>query len=204
MITSGSYIKRIRKQKGMTLKELGEALDVSHAYLSKLENDKAKPNEQMIVKIHHELDDGNEENVYTNLMILSGYYNDSIEDSEVYNELLESGRIELDENGKIEILNKPYYQLNHLLETEQKVFYQIEMDDFTHMNIELPPTLRSKLNNHIKLLIQDEIVNNPELVTSQNKEAIDEYERTQDEKIKEVFAHGFKNIMRQINKTRQG
>lgn len=52
----GAYIKEKRKEKNLTLKELGELINFSHQYLSQLENGKRKPSNHVILKLAKALD----------------------------------------------------------------------------------------------------------------------------------------------------
>ena len=55
-IKIGKKLKALRKAKNYTAAELAEKVDVSQAYISKIENDKASPNLEMLNKILIELD----------------------------------------------------------------------------------------------------------------------------------------------------
>lgn len=46
----GRLIQSYRKQKNMTLVELGKKTNLSHAYLSKIENNKATPSREVLKK----------------------------------------------------------------------------------------------------------------------------------------------------------
>lgn len=50
-ISMGKVIKDIRKEKGITLKELGLSIDMSASYLSEIESGKASPNLEVYRKI---------------------------------------------------------------------------------------------------------------------------------------------------------
>ena len=52
----GSRVKRQRMEKGMTQQELAERLDVSNAYLSRIERGSAKASLEMIFKISSTLE----------------------------------------------------------------------------------------------------------------------------------------------------
>lgn len=47
----GEKLAELRKQRNLTLRELGKMLEVDHTYVSQLEKQKAKPNAIMILKI---------------------------------------------------------------------------------------------------------------------------------------------------------
>ncbi len=50
-ITIGSHIKKIRKSYGYTQEKLAEAVEVSSRYISDVEQDRAKPSYEVLVKI---------------------------------------------------------------------------------------------------------------------------------------------------------
>ena len=62
-------LQKLRKEKGLTLEELANKVDVGRSYLSKLENDKVEsmPSEELLKKISTELNSD-----YNNLLILAG------------------------------------------------------------------------------------------------------------------------------------
>ncbi len=47
----GEKLAILRKQRGLTLRQLGKMLQVDHSYISQLEKRKTKPNAIMILKI---------------------------------------------------------------------------------------------------------------------------------------------------------
>ncbi|MBN6206729.1 helix-turn-helix transcriptional regulator [Ralstonia pickettii] len=55
-IKLGSKLKAIRKSKNYTAMELAEKVNVSQAYISKIENDKASPNLEMLNKVLEAMD----------------------------------------------------------------------------------------------------------------------------------------------------
>lgn len=66
--TFGSVIKTARKTKGITIRELAKRIDISHPYLSQLENGhNNKPSTSIILKLSHELDVS-----FSYLILLSG------------------------------------------------------------------------------------------------------------------------------------
>ena len=64
----GGYIRELRLEKNLTLRELADKVGVDFTYLSKLENDKIenKPSLDLIKKLSNEL--GADENVLTTLV----------------------------------------------------------------------------------------------------------------------------------------
>lgn len=47
----GQELKRLRKRKGISLKELGPALGVDYTYLSKIENGRSVPSEELVLRM---------------------------------------------------------------------------------------------------------------------------------------------------------
>ena len=47
----GLILKNLRKKKGISIKKLAPELDITYTYLSKLENDKVYPSEEVIKRI---------------------------------------------------------------------------------------------------------------------------------------------------------
>ena len=52
----GEKLHMLRQSQGLTLRVLGEMLDVHHTYVSQLEKGKSIPNANMILKIAHYFD----------------------------------------------------------------------------------------------------------------------------------------------------
>ena len=65
--TFGTILKKIRKRKGIGIKKLSSRLNMSHGYISKIENNKSLPSEEFIRKISDIFEYDNEE-----LMIRAG------------------------------------------------------------------------------------------------------------------------------------
>lgn len=65
--TFGTILKKIRKSKGIGIKKLSSRLNISHGYISKIENNKSLPSEEFIRKISEIFDYDMEE-----LMIRAG------------------------------------------------------------------------------------------------------------------------------------
>lgn len=55
-MTLGSLIREQRKLKGMTQKELADQLEISHPYMSKIENDRERPISFVLKEIASALD----------------------------------------------------------------------------------------------------------------------------------------------------
>jgi len=47
----GAKLRTLRTQRGMTTRELGELLDVSHPFVTRMEQGKKTPNVAMVIKI---------------------------------------------------------------------------------------------------------------------------------------------------------
>ena len=88
----GQYLRNLRKQAGLTLKELGKSTDLSYSYLSQLERGerggvKKTPSPEILQKIARPLGISYEE-----LMIKAGYWMESFDDQDretferIYNE----------------------------------------------------------------------------------------------------------------------
>lgn len=90
----GRLIQSYRKQKNMTLVELGRKTNLSHAYLSKIENNKATPSREVLKKISEILDPDGNEDLFNKLATATGKTHKVEKDSEVYKWLLKSGRID--------------------------------------------------------------------------------------------------------------
>ncbi|MBW9298285.1 XRE family transcriptional regulator [Lactococcus raffinolactis] len=75
-----NYLKSIRKDKGLTLKELADKSGTSDSYLSQLENGRRNPPKPKLLKlIANALSDGEVEGrkrIYTELSLLAGYTED--------------------------------------------------------------------------------------------------------------------------------
>lgn len=69
METVGQRIRRIREEKGLGLRELGRRADISHSYLSQIENgNKKEPKSYILRALAHELDVD-----YNELLDIAGY-----------------------------------------------------------------------------------------------------------------------------------
>jgi transcriptional regulator with XRE-family HTH domain len=51
MTNYGEKIKKLRKEKGLTLKELGEVIDFNYSNLSKIERNERKPTIELLEKL---------------------------------------------------------------------------------------------------------------------------------------------------------
>ena len=188
--TLGHAIKSARKNYPLTLEELGEKVGVSHAFLSRVENNKITPNDKLLVKIANVLDFNETQDFLNEFRILAGYYDNIDENTAIFNNLKSSGRLEIDRfKNEKKIVDKPYYKLNYLLESENKVFYDIKMSELGEklVTIELPPGILHEIYKMINLEIIKTIKNNSKLLKSiENPQVIMEYQKEM-EKTKKEF-----------------
>jgi len=49
--TFGSLLRKLRKNKGIGIKKMAPEIDLDYTYLSRIENDKVMPSEQVIARI---------------------------------------------------------------------------------------------------------------------------------------------------------
>ena len=154
--TLGHAIKSARKNYPLTLEELGEKVGVSHAFLSRVENNKITPNDKLLVKIANVLDFNETQDFLNEFRILAGYYDNIDENTAIFNNLKSSGRLEINRfKNEKKIVDKPYYKLNYLLESENKVFYDIKTSELGEklVTIELPPGILHEIYKMINLEI---------------------------------------------------
>lgn len=199
--TLGYKIKSYRKSNDLTLNELGAKVGVTHAYLSRVENNKVIPTDELLEKIAKNLPYNDAVDTLNEFRILAGYYNNIDENTELYNDLKASGRLEIDrfnpedadeEMKNIEgfekfakkrdhkrIVENPYYKLNYLLETNYKVFYDLKLDYLDKfVTIEIPDEFKHELYKTINLKILELVKEYPALLNSINDEKVaDEYRR---------------------------
>lgn len=84
-IEFGSYLRKLRKERGLSIRRLEEMSGVSNAYLSQIENGKrGLPSPEILKKIYEPLDVG-----YTELMEKAGYISTSVK-SELIPETIEA------------------------------------------------------------------------------------------------------------------
>lgn len=188
--TLGHAIKSARKNYPLTLEELGEKVGVSHAFLSRVENNKITPNDKLLVKIANVLDFNETQDFLNEFRILAGYYDNINENTAIFNNLKSSGRLEINRfKNEKKIVDKPYYKLNYLLESENKVFYDIKTSELGEklVTIELPPGILHEIYKMINLEIIKTIKNNSKLLKSiENPQVIMEYQKEM-EKTKKEF-----------------
>ncbi|MDS3851543.1 helix-turn-helix domain-containing protein [Staphylococcus hominis] len=212
--TLGSRIRELRKEYPMTLEELGNKVGVTHAFLSRVENNKVKPNDELLQKLASILD-YNDSNDYLNeFRMLSGTFDNIDKNNPYYNELKASGRLEINNYDirnvkKDKIVEKPYYKLNYLFENDFKVFYDIKTSILGEKiaTIEIPYNILISIYKDINLRIIDLIKTNPELLTSvSNPEVLDEYNNNRKIQREKIFKYlqyinpndDFEEFMREI------
>ncbi|MGS5451640.1 helix-turn-helix domain-containing protein [Staphylococcus aureus] len=212
--TLGSRIRELRKDHPMTLEELGNKIGVTHAFLSRIENNKVKPNDELLQKLAYVLD-YNDTNDYLNeFRMLSGVFDNIDKNNPYYNELKASGRLEINNydirNIKTDkIVEKPYYKLNYLFENDFKVFYDIKTSVLGEKiaTIEIPYDVLNSIYKDINLRIIDLIKTNPELLTSvSNPEVLEEYNNNRKIRREKIFKYlqyiepneDFEEFMREI------
>lgn len=209
--TLGYKIKSYRKNNDLTLNELGEKVGVTHAYLSRVENNKVIPTDELLEKIANNLPYDDPVDTLNEFRVLAGYYNNIDEDSELYNDLKASGRLEIDKFDPEEdddeikrikgleefakkrnhkrIVENPYYKLNYLLETEYKVFYDLKFDYVDKLvTIEIPSDFKHELYKMINQKIIELVKNNPSLLNSIEDENTVKQYRIKERKLRnEIF-----------------
>ncbi|WP_210136782.1 helix-turn-helix transcriptional regulator [Staphylococcus sp. GDH8C109P] len=216
--TLGNAIRKARKENEFTLEELGKKINITHAYLSRIENNKVVPNDELLKKIAKELTYFDTDEILNDFRILAGYYDTLDENSDIYNELKASGRLEIDyfdpehvdENVKQikgidkylkkrdhkRLVENPYYKLNYLLDTNYKVFYDLKLNDYDEktVTVELPPDFKEELYKTINMKVIELIKNYPELLLSiSDKDAIEKYRKEKDKKDKQIIQNLLKN-----------
>ena len=196
--TLGHAIKSARKNYPLTLEELGEKVGVSHAFLSRVENNKITPNDKLLVKIANVLDFNETQDFLNEFRILAGYYDNIDENTAIFNNLKSSGRLEINRfKNEKKIVDKPYYKLNYLLESENKVFYDIKTSELGEklVTIELPPGILHEIYKMINLEIIKTIKNNSKLLKSiENPQVIMEYQKEMEKTRKEYTQYLEKSL----------
>lgn len=196
--TLGHAIKSARKNYPLTLEELGEKVGVSHAFLSRVENNKITPNDKLLVKIANVLDFNETQDFLNEFRILAGYYDNIDENTAIFNNLKSSGRLEINRfKNEKKIVDKPYYKLNYLLESENKVFYDIKTSELGEklVTIELPPGILHEIYKMINLEIIKTIKNNSKLLKSiENPQVIMEYQKETEKTRKEFTQYLEKSL----------
>ncbi|HFO0661474.1 TPA: helix-turn-helix domain-containing protein [Staphylococcus aureus] len=179
--TLGNAIKSARKKYPLTLEELGGKVGVSHAFLSRVENNKITPNDKLLVKIANVLDFNESQDFLNEFRILAGYYDNIDENTAIFNNLKSSGRLEINRfKREKKIVDKPYYKLNYLFECENKVFYDIKTSELGEklVTIELPSDILHDIYKMINLEIIKTIKINSKLLYSiENPQVIEEYQK---------------------------
>jgi len=198
--TVGEAIKNARKIYGDTLEELGKKVGVSHAFLSKIENNKVTPTNELIDKICKVIDPTNNLSLRSEIYILLGEYDEINPESELFQRLLREGKIEFDfgNNNNFRILNKPYNNLTYLLESENGFVFDIKGEPYekSALTIKVPGDLQFKIHKAINRLVLDHILDNPELIKSfdeNNQHAYKEERENKFKRLNELLGEGGEN-----------
>ena len=140
----GENIKKIRKEKGITQKELGKMLGVSQSAIGQFENDKSNPKIETIVKIANALD------VNVSCLINTDEYNNLIAtqvEEKILNAYIEASTYEdIEEIKKPDLLKQrtKYYTLYNQLNCTGKLEAVKRVEELTEIKRytekEEPPT----------------------------------------------------------------
>ncbi|PKI11543.1 XRE family transcriptional regulator [Staphylococcus shinii] len=184
--TLGNAIRNARKSYPLTLEELGEKVGVTHAFLSRVENNKVTPNDELLIKIADVLDFNDSQDFLNEFRILAGIYDSIEENTSFFNDLKSSGRLEINTfNNEKKIVDNSYYKLNYLFESENKVFYDIKTSIFGEKvaTVELPHDVLHQIYKLINREVIKTIKENPILLKSiQNPEVIEDYQKERSKK----------------------
>lgn len=184
--TLGNTIRNARKSYPLTLEELGEKVGVTHAFLSRVENNKVIPNDELLIKIADVLDFNDSQDFLNEFRILAGIYDSIEENSSFFNDLKSSGRLEINTfNNEKKIVENSYYKLNYLFESENKVFYDIKTSIFGEKvaTVELPHDVLHQIYKLINREVIKTIKENPILLKSiENPEVIEDYQKERGKK----------------------
>ncbi|WP_245742290.1 helix-turn-helix domain-containing protein [Fontibacillus panacisegetis] len=118
----GQYLKKLRKNRGLTLSQLAMEAKTSHSYLSQIENGKKQnfPSSEMLINLSGPLGV-----YYAELLKHAGYLWD--EDLDGYNEQLDMERYDREKNMDMDDFDdeEPYWtDLNNLLTKEPHITYR--------------------------------------------------------------------------------
>ncbi|UUY77399.2 helix-turn-helix domain-containing protein [Staphylococcus haemolyticus] len=194
--TIGYSIKKARKKYPYTLEELGKKIGVTHAFLSRVENNKANPSDELLKKIAGALDPFNSADLLNEFKILTGKFKDIDKNSEVYKELKASGRLEMPQynydKSKPLLVDKPYYKLNFLFENDYRVFYDLKTSILGEniATIEIPPSMLDEIYKKINLTIIEHIKEHPYILKSiEDSSVLNDYLKKEQQKRDELFEH---------------
>lgn len=184
--TLGNAIRNARKSYPLTLEELGEKVGVTHAFLSRVENNKVIPNDELLIKIADVLDFNDSQDFLNEFRILAGIYDSIEENTSFFKDLKSSGRLEINTfNNEKKIVENSYYKLNYLFESENKVFYDIKTSIFGEKvaTVELPHDVLHQIYKLINREVIKTIKENPILLKSiENPEVIEDYQKERGKK----------------------
>ena len=194
--TIGSSIKKARKKYPYTLEELGKKIGVTHAFLSRVENNKATPSDELLEKIAGALDPFNSADLLNEFKIITGKFKDIDKNNEVYKELKASGRLEMlqynHDKSKPLLVDKPYYKLNFLFENDYRVFYDLKTSILGEniATIEIPPSMLDDIYKKINLTIIEHIKEHPYILKSiEDSSVLNDYLDKEQQKHDELIEH---------------
>lgn len=188
-IEFGAYLKKLRKEKGLSIRRLEEMSGVSNAYLSQLENGKrGLPSPEILKKIHQPLEVG-----YFGLMEKAGYISSSVL-SKLIPETIEAMELSSDLLAEM-ISNAGEYFINSvtnndgILKEEYKEFLLNEAKDTSYVE-QVKELIDDHPNDIMQLLFRN--LNFDEKIIFLNNLIKDLSERGIDHK--EVFVSEQENI----------
>lgn len=194
--TLGNAIRKARKHYPYTLEELGREIGVTHAFLSRVENNKATPSEELLQKIADTLDPFNNLDLLNEFKVLTGKFNNIDKNNELYKELKASGRLEIARYGenkdKAILVDKPYYKLNYLFENDYKIFYDLKTSLLGESitTIEIPPSMLDDIYKKINMIVIEHIKEHPYILKSlEDPNVLDDYLNKEQQKRDELIEY---------------
>lgn len=189
--TLGHAIKNARIENDYTQQKLGEELEITHAFLSRIENNKVVPNDKMLQKIANILDFNGVKDYLNEFRLLAGAYENLEKDSKIYKNLKTSGRLEINkleekDSNNVKIVEKPFYKLNYLFECEKSVFYDVKFEEFGEKitTVEIPSDVLHSIYKEVNKKILDLIIDYPEILNSiDNVDVMDKYREHKNKKM---------------------
>lgn len=128
LVKIGEFIRKSRKELGLTLKELAEKIEISYTYLSQIELGDRVASPSTLKKIAGYLPNTS----YSSLLKLSGY-----EDLATAEKLKE---IERDFSDELELR---HVSIN-FLEKVQDIFYLLKMEEIDLLDMDLKPKFKGR------------------------------------------------------------
>lgn len=189
----GERIKQIRKSKNMTIRAVGERADVSHSYISQIENGRRDiPNPDMIKKLAIGLGED-----YFSLMRFAGYLDSPNNDMEFLLKVVNSAPAEFQK----EFMTEHSEHIKNLVESKKKLNLNVPKPEIKAL---FPKTFfnKAKTSDYLKLLrlYQEididkisqllEIESNIYIDLEKNISYQSEYMKTYGEKLGEILGVG--------------